>query len=273
MAVDDVPMDEGPAAPHHSYNFAPGYHGAVYRAVTPAYSAGLRDQHVENVTGTNPQSHGQDIDTTTPGPEASAEARCITYKIQSMTWGIVPAWPKRHPKYSKTMKIINCRDDSLSSPHGMWAPLKTRQRCIVVAQGFYEWLKTGRDKVPYFVKRKDGRLMYFAGLWNSVQCDDPHQQVFSYTIITTGSNDQLKFLHDRMPVILDGGCKEVRAWLDPTTREWSRDLQTLLKPYSGDLECYPVSKEVGKVGNDSPSFVLPVYRKENRSDIANFFSK
>lgn len=76
-----------------------------------------------------------------------------------------------------------------------------------------------------------------------------------------------------MPVILEGGSNEIRTWLDPTIREWSRDLQTLLKPYNGDLDCYPVSSDVGKVGNDSPSLLIPVNRKEPRSKIADFFSK
>ncbi|ROT34616.1 DUF159-domain-containing protein [Sodiomyces alkalinus F11] len=283
MVVDDGPIDEGPGAPRRSYNFAPGYNGAVYRADTPAHNvAGLPHNRMEDVTATEPWKQGQDIDASAPSAETSDESKGVTYKIQSMQWGIIPARPKRHPKYSKTLKLINCRDDSLSNPGGTWGSLKTRQRCIVIAEGFYEWLKTGHDKMPYFVRRKDRRLMYFAGLWECSQRDgsshhhqntDSDKQLFTYTIITTDSNDQLKFLHDRMPVVLEEGSREIRAWLDPARREWSRELQALLKPYTRDLECYPVSKEVGKVGNDSPSFVVPVDSKENRSNIANFFPK
>ena len=66
------------------------------------------------------------------------------------------------------MKTINCRDDSLATSGGMWNTMKHKKRCIVVAQGFYEWLKKngGKDKVPHYVKRQDGQLMCFAGLWD-----------------------------------------------------------------------------------------------------------
>ena len=72
-------------------------------------------------------------------------------------------------------------------------------------------------------------------------------------------------------MILDGS-KQVRTWLDPGRWEWSKELQSLLKPYLGELECYAVSKEVGKVGNNSPAFIIPVASAENKSNIANFFS-
>jgi hypothetical protein len=74
-----------------------------------------------------------------------------------------------------------------------------------------------------------------------------------------------------MPVILDNGSEAIRTWLDPTRTEWSQDLQSLLKPYEGELECYPVSKDVGKVGNNSPSFLIPIDSAENKNNIANFF--
>lgn len=95
---------------------------------------------------------------------------------------------------------------------------------------------------------------------------------YTFTIITTDSNKQLKFLHDRMPVILEPGSEAMRQWLDPTSYEWTRELQALLQPFNGDVEVYPVSKDVGKVGNNSPSFIRPLYSKENKSNIANFFS-
>jgi putative SOS response-associated peptidase YedK len=189
-----------------------------------------------------------------------------------MKWGLIPFWTKRNPGYGSLMKTINCRDDSLATPGGMWASMKARKRCIVVAQGFYEWLKVGpKEKVPHFVKRKDGKLMCFAGLWDCVRYEGEEEAQYTYTVITTDSNQQLKFLHDRMPVILDPGSDELRMWLDPGRHEWSKELQGLLKPFQGELEVYPVSKEVGKVGNNSPTFVVPVASRENKANIANFF--
>jgi preprotein translocase subunit SecD len=76
-----------------------------------------------------------------------------------------------------------------------------------------------------------------------------------------------------MPVILENGSEEIQTWLDPKRSTWSKDLQSLLKPFNGELEVYPVSKDVGKVGNNSPSFIIPIASTENKSNIANFFAK
>lgn len=100
---------------------------------------------------------------------------------------------------------------------------------------------------------------------------DSDHELYTYSIITTESNAQLRFLHDRMPVILENGSEDVGMWLDPRRNEWSEELQALLKPFEGELECYAVSGDVGKVGNDSPSFVVPVGSAENRGNIENFF--
>jgi len=76
-----------------------------------------------------------------------------------------------------------------------------------------------------------------------------------------------------MPIILDNGSDDIRTWLDPNKYGWSKELQAILKPYDGELEVYPVAKEVGKVGNNSPNFIIPVASSENKSNIAYFFSK
>lgn len=151
--------------------------------------------------------------------------------------------------------------------------MKQKKRCIVVAQGFYEWLKKngGKEKIPHYVKRKDEQLMCFAGLWDCVQYEGSDEKHYTYTIITTDSNKQLSFLHDRMPVVLENGSDQIRTWLDPQRYEWSKELQSLLKPYPGELECYAVDKAVGKVGNNSPAFIVPVASSENKNNIANFF--
>lgn len=105
-----------------------------------------------------------------------------------------------------------------------------------------------------------------------MQYEGSDEKHYTYTIITTDSNKQLSFLHDRMPVILENGSNQIRTWLDPNRSEWSKDLQLLLKPFQGELDCYPVSKDVGKVGNNSPTFIVPVASTENKNNIANFFS-
>ncbi|KAF4342722.1 DUF159 domain protein [Fusarium beomiforme] len=155
LEIDDAPEDAGDIVPRSSYNFAPGYYGIVYRAGMPDQSTTRQDKKREDNTDTTQESQHQ------KDP--------AKYKLQVMKWGLIPSWTKRNPDYGSMLKTINCRDDSLSTPGGMWASMKARKRCIVIAQGFYEWLKNGKEKLPYYVKRKDGRLMGFAGLWDRVQ--------------------------------------------------------------------------------------------------------
>ena len=265
MPVADAPEDDDV---RQTYNFAPGNHGLVYRADVPDYGAGGRPHDGESGQDGEPN----DKETTTEQTPLNVPGE-TRYKLQSMKWGLVPFWTKRNPDYGSVMKTINARDDSLAAKGGMWNTMKQRKRCIVVAQGFYEWLKKngGKEKIPHFTKRKDEQLMCFAGLWDCVKYEGSDEKHYTYTIITTDSNKQLSFLHDRMPVILENGSDEIRTWLDPGRSEWSKDLQSLLKPYQGELECYPVSKDVGKVGNNSPSFIVPVASSENKNNIANFF--
>ncbi|OAL75085.1 hypothetical protein A7D00_0683 [Trichophyton violaceum] len=229
--IDEIANDD---EVRETYNFAPGNYGAVLRADTPDHG-GVSHEAAE---GEAPEEQ-QDAE------QAEGEEKGVKYKIQAMKWGLIPFWTKRSPDYGSLMKTINCRDDSLIEDRGMWTSMKRKKRCIVICQGFYEWLKTGPG--------------------------DSDEKLYTYTVITTSSNSQLKFLHDRMPVILDPGSKAMAAWLDLHTTTWTKELQSLLKPYEGELETYPVSKDVGKVGNNSPSFIVPLDSKENKSNIANFF--
>ena len=274
MPVADAPDDDDV---RETYNFAPGSHGLVYRADVPDYGSGGRPQD----TTTNPEdatnegvTNLEDVEEEERRSTQTEDPKETRYKLQSMKWGLIPFWTKRNPDYGSVMRTINARDDSLASKGGMWNTMKQRKRCIVVAQGFYEWLKKngGKEKIPHYVKRKDGQLMCFAGLWDCVQYEGADEKHYTYTIITTDSNTQISFLHDRMPVILENGSDQIRTWLDPGRSEWSRDLQSLLKPFEGELDCYPVSKDVGKVGNNSPTFIVPVASTQNKNNIANFFS-
>lgn len=266
MPVDDAP-DDGDGSLRQTYNFAPGNHGLIYRAEAPDHGAGAEDAHLDHNNDKTTETAFTDID-----GGATKETK---YKLQAMKWGLIPFWTKRAPDYGSQLKTINCRDDSLAQSGGMWNTMKQKKRCIIIAEGFYEWLKknNGKEKIPHFVKRKDGQLMCFAGLWDCVKYEGHDEKLYTYTIITTSSNKQLNFLHDRMPVILDNGSDQMKTWLDPARSSWTKELQSLLKPYQGDLECYPVDRAVGKVGNNSPSFIVPIDSKENKKNIANFFAK
>ncbi|KAL6249254.1 hypothetical protein RBB50_004317 [Rhinocladiella similis] len=280
LPVDDAPADD---EARETYNFPPGAYGLVYRAEVPDHGIGDAEAQDSNnmITTTTTttdaaaveagEDRDQDQDQDQP---PSSQSSPYKYELKVMKWGLVPFWTKRSPEYGSILRTINCRDDSLMESRGMWNTMKQRKRCLVIAQGFYEWLKKGpggKEKVPHFVKRKDGHLMCFAGLWDCVKYEDSQEKLYTYTIITTDSNKQLNFLHDRMPVILDPGTDAMKIWLDPTRNKWSKDLQSILKPYEGELDCYPVDSAVGKVGNNSPNFIVPVDSKENKKNIANFF--
>lgn len=276
MQVDSVPEDD---EARQSYNFAPGYNGIVYRADVPSYGAGER-LHRAGQTDSN-EVAPQASSASQPEPQFPSSAP-TRYKLQSMRWGLIPFWTKRSPDYGSMLRTINCRDDSLAQSGGMWNTMKQKKRCVVVAQGFYEWLKPGhggnkgKDKLPHFIKRKDGKLMCMAGLWDCAQYEGSEEKIWSYTIITREATDQMAvgdkgaLIHDRMVCVLDTS-EQMKRWLDPKHVGWDAELQSLLAGFKGELEIYPVKKEVGKVGNNDPSFIIPLDSKENKQNIVNFF--
>lgn len=194
MQEQGLPVDEAPDDDEirETYNFAPGYNGAVYRGDTPdrgydeSQSSGRDDGDGDDDIGIDidkeeedtTQERGQYGSSSSSSdkrlnPQGAVKQKSDTkYKIQKMRWGLIPFWTKRQPDYGSMMRTINCRDDSLIEDKGMWTSMKRRKRCVIICQGFYEWLKKGpggKVKVPHFTKRKDGDLMYFAGLWDCVQ--------------------------------------------------------------------------------------------------------
>ncbi|EPS39414.1 hypothetical protein H072_6810 [Dactylellina haptotyla CBS 200.50] len=282
MQIDEDELDVDRV--RQSYNVAPGYYEPIYCAVEdgPAENADLPPG--DDDAGREPMDESHDGHTevaekepsdanSSKGLQPKKGSGKVKYVLSPMKWGLIPFWTKRNPDYPTMLKTINCRDDSLYDNKGMWTSMKNKKRCIVVAQGFFEWLNKGRDKVPHFTKRSDGQLLYIAGLWDCVKYEDSSEELYTYTIITTSSSKQLTFLHDRMPVIFEPNSPQIKEWLNPS-RRWDTGLQNLLQPFEkSGLECYPVKKEVGKVGNNSPSFIVPLDSKDNKSNIKNFFSK
>ena len=127
------------------------------------------------------------------------------------------------------------------------------QRCLIPADGFYEWQRTNGAKQPYYIRMKEGRPFAFAGLWESWK-DEDGPEIRSCTILTTKPNALAAEIHDRMPVILPAGAYDV--WLDP---EAGRDeLYGLLAPYPEDeMEAYPVSRFVNSPQNNDPRCIEP----------------
>jgi putative SOS response-associated peptidase YedK len=130
-----------------------------------------------------------------------------------------------------------------------------KRRCLILADGFYEWKKEGRHKQPFHIRLRDGRPFAFAGLWE--HWEGPEGKVIdSCTILTATPNELLRPLHHRMAVILPS--IEYDLWLDPGVQEVER-LQPLLRPFPAEeMTAYPVSTVVNNPRNDTPSCIEPL---------------
>ena len=170
-------------------------------------------------------------------------------KLEMLHWGLIPSWAD-DPSVGNRM--INARAESVSTKPSFRKAFKNH-RCLVLADGFYEWQKTGDGKQPYFIRMEDDSPFAFAGLWESWHNGT---EIRSSTIITTDANDMVAPIHDRMPVILHP--EDYELWLDPAFDE-KEPLSTLLKPYpAGAMEAYPVSRSVNSPSNNEPSIIVSV---------------
>ena len=169
---------------------------------------------------------------------------------QPMRWGLVPFWAK---DMKIGYKMINARAETLAEKPSYKHPFR-KQRCLIPADGFYEWKKIGQTKQPYRFQLKSGEPFAFAGLWD--QWKQGNDILYSCTIITTHPNSLVGEVHNRMPVILREDDYE--TWLDPEMTDLY-SLQSLLAPYPEEkMEVYPVSQRVNSPKNDDPSLIEPV---------------
>lgn len=185
-----------------------------------------------------------------PGQQAPVIVNDGRIAVRLMQWGLIPSWAK-DPAIGN--KMINARSETLSEKPS-FKRLIGKSRCLVLADGFYEWRKEGKGKVPMRFVLKSRQSFVFAGLWDSWRKPDG-DELHSYTIITTQANDLLKPVHDRMPVMLDDLTQ--KTWLDPAVTD-PRSLTSLLQPFPSELmEAYDVSTLVNFPVNDLPLCVQP----------------
>lgn len=172
-------------------------------------------------------------------------------ELVPLRWGLVPAWSKG-PDHRYSM--INARAESVSERPAYRNAFKHR-RCLIPAEGFYEWRAEAGAKVPYLIRRQDGRPFAMAGLWERWR-GEGGADLESCTIIVTGANALVRAIHDRMPVILERGHYE--AWLDPGNPDLD-GLMRLLRPADpGPWTFHPVSRRVNSPRNDTPDLMDPV---------------
>ncbi|GAB3533064.1 hypothetical protein GCM10027443_17790 [Pontibacter brevis] len=168
--------------------------------------------------------------------------------IQFFSWGLQPFWAKD----SKSIKrSINARAETLTEKPSFRSLLKSK-RCLVPADGFFEWQVTPHGKVPHRILLKDEATFSFAGLWDEWTDKSTGEILHTYAIITTDANDLVKPIHDRMPVILSPEAEEL--WLDE--HETQEDLLSLLKPFDAELmKAYAVSTLVNSPMNNVPEVI------------------
>ncbi|MDH4193605.1 MAG: SOS response-associated peptidase [Nitrospirota bacterium] len=175
----------------------------------------------------------------------SLERECV-----ELQWGLVPSWAK-DPSIGN--KMINARAETVAEKPSFRKSFK-QQRCLVLADGFYEWKREGKTKQPYYIRFKDHRLFAFAGLWERWEKQEPALETCA--LITTGPNALMEPIHNRMPVILPE--QAYASWLNPGLNN-TVYLSGLLEPYPAEeMEAYPVSPMVNNPRNDQPECMMPV---------------
>lgn len=172
-------------------------------------------------------------------------------QLSLMKWGLIPNWAKSP---SGAARMINARSETAATKPAFRDPLKSR-RCLIPADGFYEWKRTATSKHPYCFEVNDGDVFAFAGLWDGWK-DPEGQWIRTCSILTTVPNAVTATVHDRMPVILRKDDYDV--WLDPGMQNVAA-ISELLKPFDPRLmRSFPVSARVNHVGNDDEECSRPV---------------
>ena len=170
-------------------------------------------------------------------------------RLEMLRWGLVPPWAD-DPEIGSRM--INARSETAPEKPSFRRAFRER-RCLIPADGFYEWRREKDGKQPFFVRMKDGSPFAFAGLWESWE-GDGMGPIRSCTILTTAPNRVVGEVHNRMPVIVPPDAYD--AWLDPEAER--QELVSLLASYPDDaMEAYPVSRAVNSPRNDGPGCIEP----------------
>lgn len=182
---------------------------------------------------------------------ASGQADGAVRELTFMRWGLIPHWAKE-PGIGA--KMINARAETAAEKPSFRTPFR-RRRCLIAADGYYEWRGEGGKKQPYYIHMKHRGPFAFAGLWEHWTGPDG-SEVETCAILTVDANALLRPVHHRMPVILEPPAFD--PWLEPSQQERAR-LQPLLAPYAGEgLAFFPVSTHVNRPAHDDPACIAPL---------------
>lgn len=197
---------------------------------------------VENVPALEPRYNIAPTQSVSAVLQASA---ATNRQFKLLHWGLIPSWAK---DAKMGARLINARAETVAEKPAFRTAFRQR-RCLVVADGFYEWQQqeNAKQKQPYYIRLNDGHPFAFAGLWEHWE-DNNGEAIESCTLLTTEPNELMRSIHNRMPVILNP--KDYDLWLDPEVKK-SELLQPLLRSYpTEEMMAYPVSKAVNKPSND-----------------------
>ena len=167
-------------------------------------------------------------------------------------WGLVPFWAK---DISIGNRMINARSESIAEKPSFRNAFKKR-RCLIIADGFYEWKGEKGRKQPMFITSPDHNPFAFAGLWETWKKDDQDSIYKSCTIITTQASESIRDIHHRMPVIIKPPAYE--PWLDPGNQDLGELGRILKNEIVTELVSYPVTKQVNSTRNNDPSCIEPI---------------
>jgi putative SOS response-associated peptidase YedK len=182
-----------------------------------------------------------------PGSMAPVITRNSPNSVKLMKWGLIPKWSK---EFKMTFKTFNARLEGLTSSR-LFSPLLKTNRCLIPANGFYEWTEND-GKVPHYIHTQDQTTFSFAGLYDIWQ-DAEEKKFYSYTIITTTANSFMKSIHHRMPVILQKEAEEV--WLDQLNNSPSTAIKSLQQYDASQMNEYVVSTKVNSSRHNSPELI------------------
>jgi len=216
------------------------------------------EEHFDAVSGEEDWSPRYNVAPTQPVPVIRQHPKAPIRQLSLMRWGLIPSWAKDS---SVAASMINARAETAVTKPAFRDALKSR-RCLIPADGFYEWVRAGKTKQPYCFEVNAGELFAFAGLWDRWK-DRSGNSIETCSILTTTPNTVTAAVHDRMPVILDPDAYDV--WLDPAMTNVGA-ASALLMPYDAQLmRCYPVSTRINHVANDDETCSAPVQVAETQS--------
>jgi putative SOS response-associated peptidase YedK len=250
------------------YNVAPTkrVYAVVTRDAQPSEGAGAAEARSAEARAAKAAPSGTSTAKTGTSGDQPEEITGVARELRVVRWGLVPFWAK-DPSIGS--RLINARAETVASKPAFRRAF-SRRRCLLPADGYYEWQRPdeagsddtpggrGKAKQPYFIFRRDGGPLAFAGLYElwrdeSVPDDHEHAWLWTATIITTSAPDELGKIHERMPMIIEPD--RWADWLDPESKD-PADLMSLLAPAAaGGLDSYPVSTAVNSVRNNGPQLL------------------